>query len=157
MFIARSWIFPFIIGWSCSPKPIQTLPQWTEMVIRTDNQDISIPKDTSSCYSKTWEYKDSIMDDGERWRIPVQQQLVKFKLSPGEKDSAYNFITDLINKPNNPSAKCSDYVGNVTFRIYYDQYSKSCSYSSVCRWQNINIQTLKISGLLQSKINLVNE
>ena len=88
---------------------------------------------------------------------PIVESTGEFRFTDAEKDSIYTWIDELINNPDSIALGCTDYVGSVTFQINYGHYNQSCSYYSICEWQDYNAQIGKISELLGSKIQLAND
>jgi hypothetical protein len=75
---------------------------------------------------------------------------LNYLIKRSEKDSLFSWSNELINFYGQPNSFCTDYVGKLKVRIRYNpQLFKEVSYSSICDWREINVNSNKIDGLLK--------
>ena len=78
----------------------------------------------------------------------------KYSIEKAEKDSLFSWSNDLIDFRGQPNRFCTDYVGKLKVRIRYNsQVLKEVSFSSLCKWQEIDSNAIKIHQLLKGLIS----
>src|SRR4030095_3277385 len=74
----------------------------------------------------------------------------KFSIEHVKKDSLFSWSNKLIDFVGQPRRFCTDYVGKLKVRIRYNpQMLKEVSFSSICNWQELDSNTIKIDQLLK--------
>lgn len=84
----------------------------------------------------------------------VKNGVQKYSIQNSEKDSLFSWSNKLIDFKGQPKCFCTDYVGKFKVRIRYNpQLLKEVSFSSLCNWQEIDPNTIKIHKLLKGLIS----
>jgi hypothetical protein len=131
--------------------------KWNTIIVKLEQQEITFFSDSDTAYLKSWFYKDTVNRNNERVQISTNNKIVKFVLNNSDRDTLFSNIYDLIKDPVIPKDFCTDYVGNVTFRIKYNQVTLGCSYTSVCSWEQLSPRAKKIKNILEKKIKIIEE
>ena len=156
-----NYLIVLLLFCSCSSKNpvrndglITSNDRWNRVIIEFDAQRIALFNDDSICFSDKYTFRRDTLKNGRVEIIPISRKTTEFKLSREERDSLYRYVNDLIRNPIKPTSFCTDYVGNVTFKIQIGQIEISSSYSSICSFDKLGQKAMRISAILSRRIDI---
>lgn len=126
--------------------------KWDRINIETDSQQITFFQDTLIAYYEKYRFRHDTLDNGTVEFTPINKMTTQFMLSKEERDSLYQYVYELIRNPIKPPYYCTDYVGNATFKISSGQVAISCNYSSICSFEKLGHQAMRIKAILTKRI-----
>ncbi len=143
-YLALFFLFLLFINFThCkSDEPVSPKQPWDQITIHLDGQQIMIGRQKSAAvYSRILTPKDTSQD---------------FVLSDVEKDSVYNLVHDLIQKPVIPDTyiNAGD-ADDVSFSIFYKQVDLTADYKFLKSWRNLSDKTKALYLLLSRKITFL--
>lgn len=150
----------FLLFFSCNHiknKKIENSnkePNWNIINLKSDLQSIEIYFEYDSLISTSWNLKDSLSEQGERYLIRADVRQETKYLDPKCKDSLYTLVKDLITHPVYTEQFATCYVGSLNACIQYKNTEICCNYSSVGEWNTISKSTEKIFKILSRKIKI---
>jgi hypothetical protein len=157
-------IFPVILLFvSCNDvkkedaKIFNKAPNWNVITLKSDLQSIKIHFEYDSLISTSWRLKDSLSEQGERYRFRTDIKQEVIYLEPKCKDSLYLLVKDLITNPVYTDQSATCYVGSLSACIQSQNTEICCNYSSVGNWTTISVSTKKIYQILSRKIKVNKE
>ncbi len=158
------FIFPVILVFvSCKDgkkegvEIVNKAPYWNKISLKSDLQSIKIFFEFDSLISTSWQLKDSLSEQGERYRIRTEIKQEVIYLDPKCKDSLYLLVKDLISNPVYTDQSATCYVGSLNACIQSQNTEICCNYSSVGNWTTISESTKKIYQILSRKIKVNKE
>jgi hypothetical protein len=128
--------------------------RWNRVIIEFDAQRVAFFNDDSIGFSDKYTFKRDTLKDGRIEFKPNSKKTTEFKLSREERDSLYLYVNDLIRNPIKLTSFCTDYVGNVTFKIQIGHVEISSSYSSICSFDKLGQKAMRISAILSRRIDI---
>src|SRR5690554_3583794 len=123
-------------------------PNWNVISLTSDLQSIKIYFEYDSLISTSWNLKDSLSEQGERYLIRADVRQETKYLDPKCKDSLYTLVKDLIIHPVFTDQFVTCYVGSLKACIQYKNTEICCNYSSVGEWNTISKSTENIYQIL---------
>ena len=132
-------------------------PNWNVITLKSDLQSIKIHFEYDSLISTSWRLKDSLSEQGERYRFRTEIKQEVIYLDPKCKDSLYLLVKDLISNPVYTDQSATCYVGSLNACIQSQNTEICCNYSSVGNWTTISESTKKIYQILSRKIKVNKE
>jgi hypothetical protein len=142
----------------CRDTPSKTTTEsekWNMLSIGFKNCEIIVLNhDNTARLRKILSYRKSIEKYSTTY-TPDKFDETSIKITSEDKDSIYKWTKKLISKPFIPKAFCTDYVGKLFLIIEVnEQVTYYCKYNSICEWSKMNIETLKLHKLLNTKFKL---
>lgn len=123
----------------------------TDLFILFQSATIIVRNYEDSIQLESWDKRDSVTTNGIYY-IPVNLEKRSSSLSKIEKDSISSWVQKLASYPVKPAKFCTDYVGYVKFVVRYSsQVEQSCKYTSVCEWDSLSNETIKLNKLIKKK------
>lgn len=135
---------------SCKPKtvPVQA-DAWTELTIDSENNtEITILHENDTVTVKFYH-------KGDLYARPkkVTVDTPMFLFSKQERDSVFSLVQEIIASPPIIKHYCTDFVGDLTLKIYYDQRcTRTIDYSGVCNWNILSDKTLALHAILKRRM-----
>jgi hypothetical protein len=130
------------VGFACTSrsdtnKQHRNIPvQWRYVIFEFNDTTIELLKSRDTLYLTTSEGR-----------------LRKYPVNKTEKDYLFTQANNLFDFSGQPKAFCTDYISTLEIRIRYNsQLVKEISFTSICDWRELNINTVQIDQLLKKVI-----
>lgn len=134
------------------PTGKQALPPYSVLRLNVGWAEVSANVFNNVMTLETHDTRDSLTANGV-YHLPTNQKSYKTKLAKWEKDSVYSWIKKLVVTPAQPTSFCTDYVGYAKLTIISNQVTQTCTYQSVCKWEQISPEAEKLHRLISSKFS----
>jgi hypothetical protein len=122
-------------------RETKNVQPWIFVSLRTDGEIFSITNDEDSLEII------KILNSKKR-----KDSIFVFKISNKEKDSLFKWSEALLYQKITPKNFCTDYYGRLNITIMYSrQVTTRIEYTSICEWQNLDSNALKIYQLIAKR------